>query len=134
MANFYGLNATKRDNTVPSVKIASQEDRGRMRVLYDKYTFTAIITTADVLKMMKIPKGAKVHEVTIKSADLGTTGILNVGWEASAESGAEIADPNGFFSVLDVKAAPVYTSLSKVGAVVPGSFKTFLMSSSVSIS
>jgi len=104
MADFFGDNATLRDSNVPSDKIKVQEQHGRMRVAHDELTFTAELTTSDSLKMMELPSGAKLYDAEISTDDLGTTGILDVGWEASSEGG-EVADPNGLYAALDVKAA-----------------------------
>ena len=104
MADFFGENATLRDSNVPSEKIRSQDQHGRMRIAHDQITFTAELTTSDVLCLMKLPAGAKVYEAEINTDDLGTTGVFDIGWAASAEGG-EVADPNGLFPALDVKAA-----------------------------
>ena len=45
----------------------------------DEYTFDAIIDTTDTLFMMKLPKGFRAYDAILKSADLGTTGDVNVG-------------------------------------------------------
>lgn len=109
MANFYGVNATKLLVDVPQAKAAPGEVSGGLKVIYDKKTFTAALTTSDALYMgALIPKGARVLNVVVKSADLGTTGDLNIGWAASEEKVAgtavELADADGFFAALDVNA------------------------------
>lgn len=104
MADFFGDNATLRESNVPSEKIRTQDQHGRMRIAHDELTFTDELTTSDVLTLMKLPAGAKIYEVEINTDDLGTTGILDVGWAASAEGG-EVADDNGLYAALDVKAA-----------------------------
>lgn len=110
MASFYGVNATKVLVNNPSQKAGVGEVAGVQKTIYDKYTFSAVLATTDVLYMgATIPKGARVLDVIIKSADLGTTGDINVGWLASEELSAgvavEAADPDGFFAALDVNAA-----------------------------
>ena len=124
MTDFYGVNATKRDNSVPSQKIAPGEVNGRVRMAYDEYTFTAVIETTDSLKMMEIPEGARVLEVYIKSDDLGTAGDINVGWEAGATA-TEAADPDGFFAALDVNAAPIGVTMTATDGTVAGFMKKF---------
>ena len=114
MANFYSDNA-QLSQDVPSTKSKPNEDKGKLRVLHDEITFTAQLTTADVLKMGKIPAGAKIYEVEINTEDLGVTGILDVGWAASADGG-EAADADGFYAALDVKAA-ANSRLKYVGTV-----------------
>ncbi len=122
MASKYGLNATKRDSNVPAEKIDVNEQHGRMRVAHDEYTLTAVLGTADSLYMMELPAGAKLYDAEISSDDLGTTGILDVGWEASADGG-EVADPNGIYAALDVKAAAI--ARQKMANSVGGFLKEF---------
>lgn len=116
MANFYGVNADKILVDNPPAQAGIGEQGGRVRVLYDKFTFTAALTTADVLYMGgKLPKGARVLDCYLKSSDLGTTGDVNVGWLASEElsggSPVEVADADGFFAALDVNAVAIKTSM-----------------------
>lgn len=106
MANFYGINATLRDNTVPSGKLKVNNNHGRLRVAYDSFTLGAVIGTSDNVFMMEIPAGAKLYDAEVNSDDLGTTGVLNIGWEASADGGVA-ADADGIFAALDVKTAAV---------------------------
>lgn len=122
MADFFGENATLRDSNVPSDKIRSQDQHGRMRIARDKFTFTAILDTTDLLRMMKLPAGAKVYEVELNSDDLGTTGVLDIGWAASSEGG-EVADQNGLFAAIDVNSAA--TARLKILNSVPGFLKRF---------
>jgi hypothetical protein len=130
MTDFYGVNNTLSQQNVPSEKIGPGEQSGRLRVAYDSYTFSAALTTSDALYMMKIPKGARVIDVIVDSDDLGTTGDLNIGWEASPEldssgSAVEAADADGFFAALDVNAAALVTSINKVGTSTAGYLKKF---------
>lgn len=116
MATFYGENATKILNTNPPQMAGIGDMGGRMRVLYDKFTFSAVLTTTDKLYMGgKLPKGARIIECYVKSSDLGSTGDVNIGWEASEElsngTTVEAADPDGFFAALDVNAAALKTSM-----------------------
>jgi hypothetical protein len=104
MATFYGVNATKRDNSVPSKKIDAQDAGGRLRVAYDEITLAGAVTTSDVIKMMKLPSGARILDAILSSADLGTTGALNVGWEAN---GVDSAVAAGLFSAVDVNTAAI---------------------------
>jgi hypothetical protein len=124
MTDFYGVNYTKQFVNVPSEKIPGGEQSGRLRVAYDEYTFTAIIDTTDALYMMKIPENARLHEAMLKSADLGTTGDLNVGWQAGA-SAAEAADADGLFAAVDVNAAANCYLMSQAAAAPAGLHKKF---------
>jgi len=121
MANFFGDNATLRDSNIPSEKIRTQDQHGRMRVAHDEITFAAELTTSDTLTMMTLPAGAKIYEVDISSDDLGSTGVLDVGWAASSEGG-EVADDNGLYAALDVTSAVVR---QKIANSLPGYLKRF---------
>ena len=103
MANFYSDNAQLIED-VPSTKSKANETHGSLRVIYDEITFAAELTTSDVLKMMKIPAGAKIYDVEINCPDLGTTGTFDIGWAASADGG-EVADPNGLYAALVMSGA-----------------------------
>jgi len=131
MASFYGDNATKRDVSEPSTKIDSQDQHGRLRVAYDSFDLAAVIGTSDILYMQKLPAGAKVYEVEVNSDDLGTTGVLDIGWGASAEGG-EAADADGFYASLDVKTAAV--ARQKYANTVAGFQKKFTEEVTIQIS
>jgi len=122
MATVFGENATLRDSNIPSEKIRVQDQHGRMRIARDKFTLTAVLALNDVIRMMKLPAGAKLYEAEINSDDLGTTGDLEIGWAASDEGG-EAADQDGIFPTLDVNAAAV--ARQKMLNSVPGFLKLF---------
>lgn len=102
MSTFYGSNATLRDNSVPAQKIPAQDVCGRLRVAYDEIVLAGAVTTSDVIKMMKLPNGARIIDAILSSTDLGSTGTLNVGWEAN---GVDSAQASGIFSAVDVNTA-----------------------------
>jgi hypothetical protein len=104
MATLYGVNATKRDVTVPAEKIDANAGNARLKVLHDKYVASGALTSGDVIKFRKIPKGARVIEAICKYSDLGTTGTGKLGWEAGATA-AEAADDDGLMASLDFNAA-----------------------------
>lgn len=111
MTVFYGANATKRDVTIPSVKIDPGEVNAPVRVAYDEYTLTAAsLTTSDSLRLMKIPQGARVLDLVIDAPDLGGSGTMNVGWLASS-AGGEAANATGFHSALDLSGQAQVVSL-----------------------
>lgn len=121
MAEVYGVNATLRNN-VPSEKIASGDHNSGIARSYDSYAFLAELDTTDTLYMNKIPAGAKVVGIKVSCGDLGTTGLFNIGWGASADGG-EAADADGFFAALDVKTAA--QSNSEMAYTVAGFNKEF---------
>ena len=104
MATVKGANRTNID-AEPSVKVPPGERAGRLRLLYDSYTAPGALALNDVIQMGDLlPAGARVVNVVLKHDDLGTTGVADVGWAASAEGG-EVADPNGFLAAVDLNAA-----------------------------
>ena len=124
MTVFYGVNATSRDVSVPSVKIPRGEVAGRIQVAYDEYTLgSGSLTTSDSLRLMFIPKGARVHDIRIVAPDCGGSGAINVGWLASADA-AEAANATGFFSALTVSSAATISNLDEVASAA-GAMKQF---------
>lgn len=131
MANKYGVNATKRDVSVPSVKIAPGEVGGAVQFAYDEYSLTADLAANDVIKLMKLPAGARVLDVVVNSADLdsGATGEIKVGWAAN---GVDAADDDGFITALDIHTAAAAKAMSSLQAAA-GYFKKFTVETQVEI-
>ncbi len=102
LTTVYGANNTIRDQTIPAPKLKASNNYGRLRILYDEYTLATgdNFGTSGLIKMMKIPAGAKLIQAHIHSPDLGTTGIVDVGYAASAD-GVEVADADGIFAQAD---------------------------------
>jgi len=112
MATLYGVNATLRDVNVPAEKIETKMDFGRLRVSYDEITLAAELTAADVIKCMKLPKGAKMYDAHLQSPQLGSaggSGELDFGFEAN---GSDAADPNAFLSAVEVGSAAANVRMS----------------------
>ena len=122
MAILRGVNNTKQAND-PVEKIQAGEERARMRVSYDEFDAPGAIAINDTIKLSKIPKGALVHNVVLAHDDLGTTGVLDLGWDAS-DDGVEAADPDGFLVGADVNALADIKSMHE-NALVPGMNKRF---------
>lgn len=112
MATFYGLNATLRDNSVPSKKIPSTDQGGRVRVAYDEITLAGVALTTDTIKMMKLPSGARILNAVLNASALGA-GSLNVGWENNGIDGAAAA---GIFAATAVAAASAVSMSSTYSA------------------
>jgi hypothetical protein len=106
MATKYGIEATKIYNQVPTESVSLGSLGGVVRLHYDKYTFSADLASADVIKMNGLlPKGALIIDAMIKHADLDTSGgTIDFGYAASAD-GLESADENAFFEAIDVATA-----------------------------
>lgn len=68
---------------------------GRVRSLYINFTLAAELGATDVVKLCKIPPGARVVNMHLNLPDLGTTGAGTIGWAAS-DDGKVAADATGF--------------------------------------
>lgn len=116
MAGVYGVNYKKAYIDNPSQMIPAGEQAGRVRVAYDEITFEAnVLAISDVVKLFKIPKGARVLGFRAVGASLGTTGILDFGYAAN---GVDLADPDAFISGLDLggaRASKVDTTEEGIG-------------------
>jgi len=121
----YGVNALKILSNNPAEKANVGEVGGRLRVIYDSFTSTGVITIGSVVNMGgKIPAGARVLDVKIVSTELGTAGDLDVGWAVSAD-GVESASADGFFADIDVNAAAVSYSMFEDSSASAGMGKKF---------
>jgi len=120
MSTFNGVNATKR-LAVPSQKLKTQDHHGRMRITHDEFTFSAVLAINETIELMEIPAGAKVYEAEVNSTDLGSVGVLDIGWRAGSD-GLEAKDQDGFFAALDVTSA---VARQKMTNAVAGFRKTF---------
>ncbi len=51
------------------------------KTVYSEYTLTAALALNDVIQMQRVPKGAKIMDVTLHADDIdgGTTSVLAVG-------------------------------------------------------
>ena len=87
MADLYGKNATL---IAAGKKVPPGEYNGRAHSSYDEYTFAAdVIAIAKTVSLGKIPKGAKVKNVIVMCASLGTTGIFKLGYAATAADASD---------------------------------------------
>lgn len=111
MATKYGAQTTKRLNTTPPKLVDSGYDGGRVKCMSDSYALTADLSAADVIRMGRLPKGARVVDVRFVYPDLDASGgTIDVGWLASAEldssaAAVEAADADGFLAAVDVTSA-----------------------------
>lgn len=108
MATLYGNQYNSAFVTKPSTKVGIGDINGIVKRMYFDYTITAAPTAADTIKLGKLPIGARVFDAALKFPDLGSTGVLELGWAASdsgAQGTAETADADGFMAAVDVNAA-----------------------------
>lgn len=95
----------------PMEQIKPGDISGDVRFAFFDFDITAAPTNGDVLKLFKLPKGAKLKAFRITGPDLGSAGSLNLGWAASAEvvpgttTPVEAANATGLISALDVNTA-----------------------------
>jgi hypothetical protein len=87
MATLYTDHYSKAYVSDPSEAVDPGQVTGNVRVLYAEYTPVAnVIGTADVIKLFKLPKGARVINAAVKAPSLGTTGIMTLGHAASVDA------------------------------------------------
>jgi hypothetical protein len=135
MATLYGDQYSDAYVEVPSSKIQSGDFNGKVQFLFFSYPIPAVVpTNADIIKLAKLPKGARVLDAVLVLPDLGDTTALELGWAASAELDSagvavEAADDNGFMATVDGDvAADTFSMLiiaSGASANLPGLLKKF---------
>ena len=123
LAEVKGANTTLREN-VPVDKVDVTMNYGKLRVLYDSYTVDAAdeFGTSGVVRLFKIPKGARLIECEVSMPASGATGIFNLGWAASAD-GVEAADADGIIALADPGGAAL--ERQKMLSTVDGYMKKF---------
>lgn len=102
MSTLYGRNYDEVYNN--NGKVDPGEYNGHKKVMFEDYTFAAEASSADIIKLGKLPKGARVLSATLKSPDLGGTGTIDVG---TADNGTESADQDGFIAAADASGQAV---------------------------
>jgi hypothetical protein len=104
MANQNAANHKKRHVSVPARLTDVADQGGRMRVLYDKFSFADLVgtnlvhTTSDTISFGKLPPGAKVWDASLhQSATLAATSKLSLGitGDATAFLGADASSAVG---------------------------------------
>ena len=88
MATVYGANFTKFDQNVPREQVNVAEHGARLRIQYDTYEASSA-GAATVIKMARMPKGARVWQIILVTDDLSGSGTLQVG---------DSSDPNRFIT------------------------------------
>ncbi len=135
MATLYGNQYSDAYVEVPISKIQSGDFNGKQQFLYFDYPIPAVApSNADIIKLAKLPKGARVIDAVLVLPDLGDTTALELGWAASAELDSagvtvEAADADGFMATVDGDiAADAFSMLiiaSGASANLPGLLKKF---------
>jgi hypothetical protein len=102
LTNKYGVNYKAALVTVPSARIHQGEYGGKELVLYDKIVLDADAASGDVVKIGRLPAGAKVIGARVFGADLGGTGTLKLGNSASMDGTTDdAADDDSFITAAD---------------------------------
>jgi len=94
MSDLYTVEYQNAYISEPSVKNEVGKDHGRVRRMYASITLAAELAVNDVIKMFKLPAHSYIVDARIIAPDDGTSGIVNVGWEAN---GVDAADEDGIF-------------------------------------
>lgn len=127
MATYYGDGFTSAYNNHPVTKLGVGDFNGVVKRSYFEYTITGVITAAQVIKVAKIPTGARVYGAGLKFGDLGTTGTLELGF--AADTGAvETADADAFLAAVDVNTAADFVTMDQqqeAGGALAGHLKKF---------
>ena len=88
MADQYAVNHKKRHVTVPAKLTDVADQGGRMRMMYDIFTFTSpniAMQINDTISFGKLPPGAKVWDASLhQSATLGSSCQLSLGYTGAA--------------------------------------------------
>ena len=88
MADQYAVNHKKRHVTVPAKLTDVADQGGRMRMLYDKFTYTSpniAMAINDTISFGKLPPGAIVWDASLhQSATLGSSCQLSLGYTGAA--------------------------------------------------
>ena len=81
MATLYSNQKTKWSQNVPSEKIDTNEQGGRLRIAFADVTL-ASAAIADVVQMVNLPNGARIIDGYLTNAALGSSTTLSVGYAA----------------------------------------------------
>lgn len=80
MSTFYSDQYQIAHIDRPSDRISPVDHTGRVRVAYGKITFTQdVLGVGNIVKLFKLPAGARVFDWWVKHGDLGTTGVAKIG-------------------------------------------------------
>lgn len=133
MATLYGSQYAANYNTVPNQRTQAGDQNAAVKRIYFSYAVAAaVIALNDVIKLARLPKGARIYNAALKFPDQGTTGTSTLGWAASPElsggSAVEAADDDGLLTTVDMKAARDFVTLTQqmeAGGNVAGHLKKF---------
>ena len=128
MATFYGIESSKPNASIPQLESQGVLG-GVVKASYDKYTSAGAIAINSIIKMGKLPFGARVVGYWLKSEDLGTAGTMELGHSASVEvdtAGSPLvaASASAFLAGIVVSAA-ITADHANASAALAGLGKSF---------
>lgn len=83
----------------PAENLNVRNQGGRVRRFYEEYTIPAGVLDGDIIKMLRLPKGAVISRARlIHSAGLGAATTLSLGHGGNSE---QAADDNAFINAVD---------------------------------
>lgn len=112
MATLYGSQYQNAYVDKPSTKIRPGDYNGEVKHLFFSYPVTAAPSNGDVIKLGRLPKGARILDAVLKFPDLGTAGSLNLGFNGGT-NGLETADPDALMAAVDVATAANTVSMAQ---------------------
>lgn len=110
MATKYGTNYNNAFVVAQPLKVDVSKWGGKVRVMYDEIVLDAVLALNDKVYLGKLPKGAVIVDAILSFPDLGTAGVLDLGYEY--DDSALTSDPNAFLSGVDGSTAADTVSMS----------------------
>lgn len=102
LTNKFGVNYKGAFQATPRVNVHQGEYGGKERVMIDTIVLDAEAASGDVVKMGRLPAGAKVLGARVFGADLGGAGTLKLGNSASVDGSlTDAAVDNSFITAAD---------------------------------
>jgi len=109
MATVYSDQYTDAYVDVPSNKIAPGDISGKVLHAAFSITTPTIVAIDDIIKLVRLPKGAKLLMFRYTAADLGSAGDLDIGWSSSVSidpnDSGEAGSRTGIAAAVDFNAA-----------------------------
>lgn len=123
MATLYGSQYNNAFVAVPKTEISVKDYNGKVRSIYATWVPAAELAVSDIVKLAKLPAGAKLIYAHAVIPDSGATGTIHVGWAAS-DNAVEAADNDGVFASLAPGAAAINAEMN-MNSSTAGVHKTF---------
>ncbi len=112
--------STQYTNINAGVKLGNGDFNGRVKSCFAEFVMAAALTGGDIVKLFKIPAGARVIEAVVLAPANGGNGEVDLGWLAN---GVDSADANGFIDAIMDTSAELLKSSTQVNT--DGLYKVF---------